>query len=116
MLQALPPVDRPTAVDAVAALLGRTGTLFVKELAPGVQRYFTALADQHGPPPGLARIMQLVPPGTVSQDELAHLFTSPRFRLLTTGTGCIHTANTTPDGHPILVPAVYAVLKPATSE
>jgi hypothetical protein len=60
----------------------------------------------------MERIMALVPPGTVSEDELARLFASGRFHLLATGAGHIHTVNATPDGHPIIVPAVYAVIEP----
>jgi len=112
VLQALPPADRPRAVQAIATMLGRTGTLFVKELAPGVERYFAALTEQHGPAPGMTRIMELVPPGTVSDDELARLFTRERFDVLAAGRGHIHTVNATPDGHPIMVPAVYAIIAP----
>lgn len=110
VLQALPSADRPRAVQAIATLLGRTGTLFVKELAPGVERYFAALTEQHGPPPGMTRIMELVPPGTVSENELTRLFARERFDVLATGPGHIHTVNATPDGHPIMVPAVYAII------
>jgi len=50
---ASPPGGRPAPCRApIATLLGTTGTLFVKELAPDVERYFAALVDQHGPPPG----------------------------------------------------------------
>jgi SAM-dependent methyltransferase len=116
VLQSLPEADRPRAVEAIAALLGRTGTLFVKELAPGVEQYFAALVEHHGPPAGMERIMRLVPPGAVGEAELAQLFGPPRFRLLTTGTGHIHTSNTAPDGHPILVPARYALIRPRAPE
>jgi SAM-dependent methyltransferase len=34
VLQALPPTVRPDAVDSIARLLGRLGTLFAKELPP----------------------------------------------------------------------------------
>jgi SAM-dependent methyltransferase len=116
VLQSLPEVDRPRAVDAIAALLGRTGTLFLKELAPGVEHYFAALVERHGPPAAMERIMRLVPPGAVGEAELAQLFGPPRFRLLTTGPGHIHTVNTAPDGHPILVPARYALVKPRATD
>ena len=40
VLQALPPASRPRAVQAIAALLGATGTLFAKELPPQAAAYF----------------------------------------------------------------------------
>jgi len=116
VLQSLPETDRSSAVNAIATLLGRTGTLFLKELAPAVEQYFAALVEHHGAPAGMERIMRLVPPGAVSDAELARLFAPPRFHLLTTGAGHIHTANVAPDGHPILVPARYALVKPAATD
>jgi hypothetical protein len=64
VLRALPEPAPPRAVDAIAALLGRTGALFLKELAPGVEHYFQHSSSATAPA-GMERIMRLVPPGTV---------------------------------------------------
>jgi SAM-dependent methyltransferase len=112
VLQALPPAARPRAVETIARLLGATGTLFAKELPPAARSYFAAVAERHGLPPGLARIMRLVPPGEISEPELVRLFPAARFEVVRTGTSHIHTVNTLPDGEVIRVPAIYALVRP----
>lgn len=112
LLQALPPAARPRAVETIARLLGVTGTLFAKELPPAATSYFAAVTEQHGLPPGLARVMQLIPPGEISEPDLVRLFPADRFEVLTTGTSHIHTVNTLPGGQLIMVPAIYALVRP----
>lgn len=112
MLQALPPADRPRAVETIARLLGATGTLFAKELPPAATSYFAAVAERHGLPPGLARIMQVIQPGEISETDLVRLFPADRFEVVSTGTSHIHTVNTLPDGEVIMVPAIYALIRP----
>lgn len=63
-------------------------------------------------PPGMARVMRQVPPGQISEHELASLFPSDRFDVLGTGTSHIHTVNTLPGGEVIMVPAVWALMRP----
>lgn len=112
VLQALPPAARPQAAGTIAELLGGTGTLFVKELPPEASSYFASVAARHGLPPGLARIMRLIPPGEISGPDLVRLFPADRFDVLSTGTSHMHTVNTLPDGEVIMVPAIYAVIRP----
>ena len=112
VLQALPPAARPRAVETIARLLGATGTLFAKELPPAAMSYFAAVAERHGLPPGLARIMRLIPPGEISEADLFRLFPADRFEVMSTGTSRIHTVNTLPDGEVIMVPAIYALIRP----
>ncbi len=114
MLQALPPAARPRAVETIARLLGATGTLFAKELPPAATSYFAAVAERHGLSPGLARIMQLVPPGEISESGLVRLFPADRFEVMSTGTSHIHTVNTLSNGEVIMVPAIYALVRPRT--
>jgi SAM-dependent methyltransferase len=74
VLQALPAAHRPHAVQSIAALLGAAGTLFAKELPPQATAYFAAVTRRHGLPPGLAKVMEHIPPGQISRPELARLF------------------------------------------
>ena len=112
VLQALPPASRPRAVQAIAALLGATGTLFAKELPPQAAAYFAALIKRHGLPPGLAKVMRHIPPGQISLPDLAGLFPAGRFEVISTGTSRMHTVNTLPGGDVISVPAIRALIRP----
>jgi SAM-dependent methyltransferase len=112
VLQALPPAVRPNAVDSLAALLGDHGTLFVKELPPQASDYFAERVQRHGLWPGLERVMQLIPPGQITEQELLSLFSSERFEVIGTGHGLIDTVNRLPDGEPIRVPAIHALIRP----
>jgi SAM-dependent methyltransferase len=113
VLQALPPASRPRAVQAVAALLGTAGTLFAKELPPEASSYFATLTERHGYPAGLAKVLRHgLAPGQIPLPELVGLFPADRFDVLSTGTSHIHTVNTLPDGEVIIVPAIYAVIRP----
>jgi hypothetical protein len=112
VLQALPPADRPRAVATIAQLLGATGTLFAKELPPEAGAYFSAVIERHGMPPGMPRMLRLIPPGAISEPDLVRLFPADRFEVMSTGTSHIHTVNTLPNGEVIMVPAIYAVVRP----
>ena len=116
VLQALPPAGRPQAVQAIAALLGATGTLFAKELPSDAASYFEAVTRRHGLLPGLAKVLRHgLAPGQISLPELVRLFPADRFEALGTGTSRIHTINTLPDGEVIMVPAVWALIRPRTT-
>ena len=112
VLQALPAAHRPQAAQSIAALLGATGTLFVKELPPEAAAYFAAVTRRHGLPPGLAKVMAHIPPGQISLPELVRLFPAGRFEVVSTGTSRMHTVNTLPDGEVIMVPAIWALIRP----
>ncbi len=112
VLQALPPAAHPQAVQAIAALLGASGTLFAKELPPEAAAYFAGVIQRHGPPPGLAKVLRHgLPPGQISLPELTELFPADRFEVLGTGTSHMHTVNTLPGGEAIIVPAVWALIR-----
>ena len=100
------------AVQAIAALLGATGTLFAKELPPDAASYFEAVTRRHGLLPGLAKVLRHIPPGQITLPELVRLFPADLFAALRTGTSRIHTVNTLPDGEVIMVPAVWALIRP----
>lgn len=112
VLQALPPAVRPQAVLSIAALLGENGTLFAKELPPHASDYFAELVQRHGPWPALERVTQLIPPGQITQSELASLFSPDRFDVIYTGPGHIDTRNVHPNGEAINVPAICALIRP----
>ena len=112
VLHAVPAAHRGAVADGITTLLGSLGTLYLKELPPSVETYFADLVHHHGPPAGLDRIMHLIPPGVISYPELTALFPAERFQILDTGQGHMHTANTTPDGAQITVPALYALIRP----
>ena len=112
VLQALPPADRPTAVNSIAVVLGETGTLFAKELPPEASSYFAGLVQRHGLSPALERVMRLIPPGQISEPELRRLFPADRFEVTSTGPSHIRTVNALPNGDSIVVPAIYALVRP----
>jgi SAM-dependent methyltransferase len=112
VLQALPPPDRKPAVESIGVLLGRTGTLFAKELPPRATTYFQTLVQVHGLPPGLAKVMRHIPPGQITEQELLGLFPATRFEVTGTGASHMHTSTTLPGGEVITVPAIWALIRP----
>ena len=112
VLQALPTADRPDAIRSITALVGATGTLFAKELPPQAGAYFAEQVQRHGIWPELERVMRLIPPGQVTEQELASLFSPDRFEVIGTGASHIRTVNVLPDGEPIRVPAIYLLARP----
>ncbi len=56
--------------------------------------------------------MRHIPPGQISLPELVRLFPADRFEVLGTGTSRIHTVNTLPGGEVIMVPAIWALIRP----
>jgi SAM-dependent methyltransferase len=112
VLQALPSAGRPAAATSIAVLLGRTGTLFAKELPPRAASYFEQLIQVHGLPPGLAKVLRHIPPGQITEPELVGLFPAERFEVIGTGASHIRTSNTLPSGEVITVPAIWALLRP----
>jgi hypothetical protein len=112
VLQALPAADRPDAIRSIAALVGGTGTLFAKELPPQAGAYFAEQVQRHGMWPELEQVMRLIPPGQVTEQELASLFSPDRFEVIGTGANHIRTVNILPDGEPIRVPAIYLLARP----
>lgn len=111
VLQALPPADRPKAVRSINALLGDTGALFAKELPPQAGAYFAQAVARYGMWPDLERVMRLIPPGQITEEELDGLFPTDRFEIIATGTGRIDTINVLPDGEPIRVPAINVLAR-----
>lgn len=112
VLQALPAPDRPAAVGSIRALLGHTGTLFAKELPPEAGAYFAEMIERHGVWPELERLMRVIPPGQITEEELVDLFSADRFEVLAAGAGRIETVSVLPDGDRIRVPAIYLLARP----
>jgi hypothetical protein len=117
VLHQLPPAHRKTAVASIAQLLGGSGTLYLKELSLAADAYLTDLLDRFGPVGGLERSMGVLHRvgihwGSFTESDIATLFPSDRFTLLTKGDACIQTTNRLPTGQIITIPASYAVLRP----
>jgi len=112
VLHQLSPTDHATAIQSIERLLGMKGMLYLVELSSAAEPYFTQLIKQHGPPPGLARVLQHeITPGMLNENDLEALFPPDRFTLLSTGQSHIHTVHTLPTGEVVKVPAFYAILR-----
>jgi len=109
VLQAMPPADRPRAIESLARLAGEAGTVFAKELTPEAAPYFAKLVERHGLTPGMARMLQQIPPGQITLPELLSLFSYASLDVVATGTSHMHTVNRWPDGEVVIVPAIYAI-------
>lgn len=112
VLQALPASDRPDAIRSIGALVGATGTLFAKELPPRAGTYFAEQVQRHGMWRELERVMQLIPPGQITELELVRLFAPDRFEVIAIGASHMRTVNLLPDGERITVPAIYLLARP----
>jgi SAM-dependent methyltransferase len=111
VLQAMPPADRPLAMESLARLVGEAGTVFAKELTPEAAPYFAKLVERHGLTPGMARMLQQIPPGQITLPELVSLFSDAGLDVVATGTSHMHTVNTWPNGELVMVPAIYAIVQ-----
>jgi SAM-dependent methyltransferase len=112
MLHAMPPTSRPSVAEAIAALLGVAGTLFAKEPSPDAASYFSDIRERYTMPPELAKVMPRIAPKRISITELEELFPASRFEMLGTGTSCLRTVHTLPDGALISVPAIWILSRP----
>jgi SAM-dependent methyltransferase len=112
VLHQLAPEDHATAIQSIERLLGAQGTLYLIELSSAAEPYFAQLIQQHGPPPGLARVFQHeITPGMLNENNLEALFPPDRFTRLSTGPSYIQTVHTLPTGEVVRVPAFYAVFQ-----
>ncbi len=115
VLQALPPASRPRAVQSIRVLLGAAGMLVAKGLPPQAADYFASVTRRHGLPPGLAKVMRHIPPGQISLPDLGPPV--PRGPLR----GARHRdqphahRHTLPTGEVIMVPAIWALIRPRRS-
>lgn len=112
VLHQLSPADHATAIQSIERLLGANGILYMIELSSAAERYFAQLIEQHGPPPGLARVFQHgITPGMLNENDLTMLFPPDRFTVCSTSQCQIHTVHTLLTGEVVKVPAFYAVLR-----
>jgi SAM-dependent methyltransferase len=112
VLHQLSPADHATAIQSIERLLGANGILYMIELSSAAERYLAQLIEQHGPPPGLARVFQHgITPGMLNENDLPMLFPPDRFTVCSTGQSQIHTVHTLLTGEVVKVPAFYAVLR-----
>ena len=82
------------------------------ELSSAAERYFAQLIEQHGLPPGLARVFQHgITPGMLNENNLTKLFPPDRFTVCSTGESQVHTVHTLLTGEVVKVPAFYAVIQ-----
>ncbi|TKB67715.1 MAG: class I SAM-dependent methyltransferase [Nitrospira sp.] len=112
VLHQLSPADHETAIESIGRLLGTKGTLYLIELSSAAEPFFARLIQQHGLPPGLARVFQhQITPGLLSEKNLESLFPSDRFTLLGTGQSHIQTVHTLPTGEVVKIPAFFAIFR-----
>lgn len=112
VLHQLSPADHATAIQSIERLLGANGILYMIELSSAAELYFAQLIEQHGPPPGLARVFQHgITPGMLNENDLTTLFPPDRFTVCSTGQSQVHTVHTLLTGEVVKVPAFYAVLR-----
>jgi SAM-dependent methyltransferase len=116
VLQAMPPADRPRAFESLARLVGEAGTVFAKELTPEAGAYFAKLVERHGLMPGMARMLQQIPPGQITLPELLSLFSDAGLDVVATGTSHMHTVNRWPNGEVVMVPAISAIVQRCAAE
>jgi SAM-dependent methyltransferase len=112
VLHQLSPADHATAIQSIERLLGANGILYMIELSSAAEGYFAQLIEQHGPPPGLARVFQHgITPGMLNENDLTMLFPPDRFTVCSTGRSQVHTVHTLLTGEVVKVPAFYAVIR-----
>ncbi len=116
ILHQFPPAYRKTAVESFVRLLGRRGTLYLKELTSTSEAYLTDILNGFGPPLSLSRVMDELFPfnirwGGLSDSDLGELFPGTRFALMRRGESRIRTMNRLSSGEPIEIPAAYALLR-----
>jgi SAM-dependent methyltransferase len=112
VLHQLSPADHATAIQSIERLLGANGILYMIELSSAAEGYFAQLIEQHGPPPGLARVFQHgITPGMLNENDLTMLFPADRFTVCSTGRSQVHTVHTLLTGEVVKVPAFYAVIR-----
>ncbi|MEY3052155.1 MAG: hypothetical protein RLY31_1940 [Bacteroidota bacterium] len=101
------------AIGHLSLLMGRTGAVFLVEVADGIRDYFgTQVPDFHRLPPPVQRVfVSHLPPKGLSLDKFSRLFPSGKFRLLRSGTTGLATNLRFADGSPVEIPAVFAVLR-----
>ncbi len=117
VLHQLPDGHRETAVASITRLLGDSGILYLKELSPAADVYLQDLLKRFGPVEGLERVLEVlgnagISWGSFSDADLERLFPLDRFTVLAKGDTRIQTTNLLPSGEIIVIPAIYAVLRP----
>jgi SAM-dependent methyltransferase len=112
VLHGIPPTYRESAVRSIERLLGDEGTLYLKEPSPAAEHYLRQVIKGDEPSPSLTRTLAInLVMGTFSERDRAALFPPDRFRFLAHGTSSIKTVNHFHNGRPIMVPALYALLR-----
>ncbi|MFI5962000.1 class I SAM-dependent methyltransferase [Streptomyces asoensis] len=105
------PADRQPLADALAALVGERGRVFLVELSQGARPVLGALAQgPAGPPPKLAPILRHgIAPGEVADEAVpAHLHAAG-LTVLAAGELPLTTTESAPDGSRIELPSRWLV-------
>lgn len=113
VLHQLDPVDRPTAVAALAALAGVRGHVFASELAPSAHALLhDVISGRDGPPAKLARVFRHgITPAELQEGELRELFSEGGFEVLLWGERTETYTESLADGSPLTVPFEYLVAR-----
>ncbi|WP_314220170.1 class I SAM-dependent methyltransferase [Streptomyces zaehneri] len=105
------PDDRQPLVDAIAALLGERGRVFLVELSEAARPVLGALAQSpDGPPPKLAPIFRHgIAPGEVADDAVPGYLRTAGLTVLASGELPLVTTEFVPEGARIELPSKWHV-------
>ncbi|WP_416977487.1 class I SAM-dependent methyltransferase [Streptomyces sp. T028] len=105
------PADRQPLADAIAALIGERGRVFLVELAEAAGAVLGGLAQSpDGPPPKLAPIFRHgIAPGEVADAAVPALLEAAGLTVLASGELPLTTTESTPDGTLIELPSKWLV-------
>ncbi|MFG2282955.1 class I SAM-dependent methyltransferase [Streptomyces asoensis] len=105
------PADRQPLADALAALVGERGRVFLVELSQGARPVLGALAQgPAGPPPKLAPILRHgIAPGEVADEAVPAHLRAAGLTVLAAGELPLTTTESAPDGSRIELPSRWLV-------
>ncbi|MBK3624436.1 class I SAM-dependent methyltransferase [Streptomyces sp. MBT49] len=105
------PADRQPLADALAALVGERGRVFLVELSQGARPVLGALAQgPAGPPPKLAPILRHgIAPGAVADEAVPAHLRAAGLTVLAAGELPLTTTESAPDGSRIELPSRWLV-------
>jgi SAM-dependent methyltransferase len=103
--------DLPQILDAIRTLMGRSGRLFLIEVADNIRDYLNSGPDGFSQLPPLMRrtLISRLPPRGVSLAQLSALFPEQEVELIDSSEGSLATNIRFRDEKPICIPAVLGI-------
>ncbi|MGW5053368.1 class I SAM-dependent methyltransferase [Actinokineospora sp. NPDC004072] len=113
VLHQMPDADRPKAAAALSVLLGARGHAFMVELAPAASATMKAAMGQDpGAVPKLQRVFQYgLTPAAWDDGKLDAVLDGAGLEVVSRGEVALHGTDELPDGSPLLLPMIYAVVR-----